>query len=424
MGQRMLRGALAHFDIIEHTVRAQYTRHYLRGAEVGAHSSLRLAVKQYVPKKPRIHSQVQLLTVIGAHGNGLPKELLEPLWDDLHERLDPSRHAIKSIWVADQAHQGQSGVINEGLLGNDPSGFDHARDLLFLINQMQDEMPQPLFGVGHSIGAAHLMHLALLHPRLLQGLVLLDPVLQLENPGIPFGRASTYRRDLWPSREEARKSFLKNPIYGSWESRVFEKWMEVGLRQTPTELYPGSPGSHNQVTLTTPKSQEVFSFLRPLYNGQAGVPPEEDVVHYNDLDRSTYQPGDQFYKPEPAILFRQLPAVKPPVQFVFGKKSTLNSFDEQRTLRQATGSGRGGSGGIDYGYVREHALDCGHFVPMEDPQGTAQITAHFVEDEASKWREAQDTSRKQWHSMPRPQRVSIDDQWRTAIGPKTSTVPK
>jgi hypothetical protein len=61
---------------------------------------------------------------------------------------------------------------------------------------------------------------------------------------------------------------------------------------------------------------------------------------------------------------------------------------------------------------------------MENPQGTAKVTANFLEDEASKWLEAQDAFRQQWYSTPRPQRVSIDDKWRAAIGPKTSTVPK
>ena len=36
------------------------------------------------------------------------------------------------------------------------SWFDHARDLTALINQKRDEMPQPLVGIGHSMGAAQL----------------------------------------------------------------------------------------------------------------------------------------------------------------------------------------------------------------------------------------------------------------------------
>ncbi len=36
------------------------------------------------------------------------------------------------------------------------SWWDNTRDLAALIDQKRDEMPQPLVGVGHSMGAAQL----------------------------------------------------------------------------------------------------------------------------------------------------------------------------------------------------------------------------------------------------------------------------
>lgn len=36
------------------------------------------------------------------------------------------------------------------------SWWDHGRDLMFLINQYQDDIPHPIMGIGHSVGAAHL----------------------------------------------------------------------------------------------------------------------------------------------------------------------------------------------------------------------------------------------------------------------------
>lgn len=88
--------------------------------------------------------------------------------------------------MADVAHQGQSGVLNENLLGNDrmsiavnrikcapflsirlmfmvmlsyatASWFDHPRDLLNLINVKRDEIKLPIVGIGHSFGGAHLL---------------------------------------------------------------------------------------------------------------------------------------------------------------------------------------------------------------------------------------------------------------------------
>ncbi|KAI2908356.1 hypothetical protein CBS147371_10066 [Aspergillus niger] len=187
---------------------------YLRPGAVkaGHESELRLAVKQYIPiDNP--HPKEGDVTIIGAHANAFPKELYEPLWDDIHEQLASQNRRIRSIWIADVAQQGQSGVSNELILGHDPDWLDHGRDLLFMINQFQDQIPQPLVGIGHSMGGMQLAHLSLMHPSLFEGLILLDPVIQRENPGRKFAQASTYRRDLWASREQAAAKFKSNPFY-------------------------------------------------------------------------------------------------------------------------------------------------------------------------------------------------------------------
>ena len=62
---------------------------------------------------------------------------------------------IRGIWIADVAWQGQSGILNEDILGDDPHYNDHARDLLQLINLKREQMPEPIVGVGHSIGGNH-----------------------------------------------------------------------------------------------------------------------------------------------------------------------------------------------------------------------------------------------------------------------------
>lgn len=63
---------------------------------------------------------------------------------------------IRSIWVADVAQQGQSGVLNERVLGDDPSWWDHGRDLFGLIMQRMDDFPHPIIGIGHSMGGMQL----------------------------------------------------------------------------------------------------------------------------------------------------------------------------------------------------------------------------------------------------------------------------
>jgi hypothetical protein len=45
--------------------------------------------------------------------------MLEPFWDDLHERMQREGSRIRGIWIADIASQGRSGIINERNLGPD-----------------------------------------------------------------------------------------------------------------------------------------------------------------------------------------------------------------------------------------------------------------------------------------------------------------
>ena len=84
------------------------------------------------------------------------QELYEPLWDALLRRSQTDDYTIRSIWIADVTNQSASYKLNEPILGNDPSWFDHSRDLLHMINTFRDEMPRPLIGIGHSMGGCQL----------------------------------------------------------------------------------------------------------------------------------------------------------------------------------------------------------------------------------------------------------------------------
>ena len=68
--------------MIEHKVPCQYIREYPRALANTQEDVLHLAVKQYVPVD-NPNPQPGDITIIGAHANGFPKELYEPLWDDL-----------------------------------------------------------------------------------------------------------------------------------------------------------------------------------------------------------------------------------------------------------------------------------------------------------------------------------------------------
>ncbi|KAL8864217.1 MAG: hypothetical protein Q9174_007431, partial [Haloplaca sp. 1 TL-2023] len=96
---------------------------------------------------------------------------------------------------------------------------------------------------------------------------------------------TTFRRDKWSNKDEAAVAFKKNPLFRTWDPRVVDKYVEFGLRELPTALYPSpSPSSQDTkhttknmtegssegerdatekgVTLTTTKHQEAWSFTR------------------------------------------------------------------------------------------------------------------------------------------------------------------
>ncbi|KFY77609.1 hypothetical protein V499_03054 [Pseudogymnoascus sp. VKM F-103] len=406
----------ANFNIKEHVVEAQHIREYARATSFSEEEILKLAVKQYTPLD-NPNPQPGDVTIIGAHANGFPKELYEALWDELYLRSKANGFRIRSIWIADAAHQNQSAILNEEKLGNDPSWMDHPRDLLHMINHFRKEMPLPLFGVGHSFGGNNLACLSLIHPRLLTSLILLDPVILQQNPTGAGGRgapmASTFRRDLWPSREAAAAGFRKNPFYKAWDPRVLEAWNKHGVRETPTLLYPNEKGS---VTLSTPKYHEVQTFIRPTFPDPING-PLAPITHYSHADIDPAVPaGEPFYSPAPYIVLQQLPRLRPSVLYIFGGTSFMAPPEHNAEKMRVTGTGAGGSGGAAKGRVKEVVLEgIGHLVAMEAPVQTAENTAKWISQEMQLWRQEAEKFAG-WAKMGVIEKQVISEKWKNILG--------
>lgn len=439
------------FRVKEHRVPAQHIRGYPHATRHAQEEVLHIVVKQYIPLSDAAVQQ-DAVTIIGAHANGFPKEVYEPLWEEILQRATAAGFAIRGMWIADIASQGGSGVLNEGKLGNEgehrsmclssintkcqpASWFDHSRDLLHMVNHFRSEMPRPLFAIGHSLGGANLVNLALIHPRLFEGQILIDPVIQRrEFAPIDYGPTfmSSIRRDVWPSREAAKTSFLRSKFYQAWDSRVLNLYIKYGLRDLPTEIYPQAqritrpdaaskqtqtmPPSEEtnntrQVTLTTTKHNEVYMFLRPnfeLRDGQGQIISDPEKRRLAHPDLHPYMQAQFFYRPEAPMIFSNLPYLRPSVLYIFGQYSELSAPALEAEKLSATGTDVGGSGGVEAGRVKGVTIKkAGHLIPMQRVAETAEACAQWLGEEMKRWRENEAWLKTKWAETPENEKYTL-----------------
>ncbi|KAF9776950.1 hypothetical protein IL306_004794 [Fusarium sp. DS 682] len=235
--------------------------------------------------------------------------------------------------------------------------------------------------------------------------------MMIPNPSLSLAGLSTKRRDIWPSREDAIAKFKQSKFFQSWDPRVLDLWIEYGLRDIPTELYPKEGLTPDErVTLTTSKHQELFNFVRPTYL-------ERKWESFNDQDpeQNLDCPEYPFHRPEPPKIFRQLPELRPSTLYVFGKQSEFSALTRRKEKMRLTGTGVGGSGGSTAGRVQEEILDCGHLIPMEKVSECAGAIASFIGKDVVRWRDEQEAFKKHREAMPRRQHITIDKQWEEKV---------
>lgn len=281
------------------------------------------------------------------------------------------------------------------------------------------------------------VNLSYYHPRLLSSLVLIDPV--IHDPGSSFPgddrasssgtQKSTFRRDKWPSRAEAKASFLKSKFYQVWDPRVLDLLVRYSLRELPTALYPkdsddsgtadDSELHDGPVTLTTSKHQEVFTFLRPKFEGvdaRGNKMPNRQTHPDLDLDLDA---GHQyhFYRAEPPRTFQNLQYLRPSALYIFGGQSSLSQPDWRKAKMERTGTGVGGSGGAEEGKVKERVFeDVGHLLPMEIPMECADAAADFLPKDLEQWRKDEEAWKKAWESKSKLERTTVSEEWKRNIG--------
>ena len=279
------------------------------------------------------------------------------------------------------------------------------------------------------------VNLSYMHPRLLSTLVLIDPVFHqtssahpAQDPASSSGaQLSTFRRDRWLSRNEAKAAFLKSHFYQAWEPRVLDLWVKYGLRELPTAIYPHESDSSDNsvdseaqdvpVTLTTTKHQEVFTFLRPKFeNADEHGRNSTTRRSHPDLDLND-QDNFPFYRSECSRTFHNLPALRPSALYIFGGKSNLSRSGWREAKIAQTGTGIGGSGGAKEGRVKRVDLDeKGHLMPMEVPEECASAAGDWIVREMGRWRREEEEWRRRWEEREKLEKCTVSEEWKRNVG--------
>lgn len=294
------------------------------------------------------------------------------------------------------------------------------------------------------MGGNNLVNLSLMHPRLFTTLIMIDPVIQrltsIEGNLGP-AKASIRRREIWPSREEAAKKLESSKFYQSWDPRVLDRWVQYGLRELPTYLFPQAPpstltppaisadpstttspptSSEKPVTLRTTKHQEVSTFMRGNFATSEYPNPSVDPnpLTHPDVDPAT-APNSPFYSPVPLATFNRLPNVRPSVFYIFGDEEAgayLSAPILKADKLANTGIGVNGSGGVRKGRVSSVSFDgVGHLIPMEVVDKTADAAAEWIVPEIERWRRIEDVERREWNAVPREKRAVLSEEYVRAM---------
>lgn len=166
-------------------------------------------------------------SLVFAHANGFPVGSYAPLLNFFQEGYEVVGWESRPL-----------------VPGTDPqeiSSWETLSDDLGL--GIQKRFDQPVIGVGHSLGGVCSLMTASSNPQLFRALVLLDPVVFSGFRSLSWGlmkrwgRAHTMplmagalrRRDSWPDRDTARRSWIGKPAFEGWSDEAFDAYLEHGI---------------------------------------------------------------------------------------------------------------------------------------------------------------------------------------------------
>ncbi|UJO23410.1 Type I acyl-CoA thioesterase [Fulvia fulva] len=395
------------FVIREHTFEGQHIREYPRALASNQEDVVWLHAKSYTPHEVDNGSAAGDMTIIAYHANAIQKKAYEPFFETLYRNLKERQGLVpSSIWIADQAAQGTSALLSDETLGNDPSWFDHSRDVLAMTNTFRKHIKKSLVAIGHSMGGVQAIGTSHLHPNLFDAVVMMDSPISL-NYSPSLGAMVNYalgRVETYDTREQAEQAIRKSPVFEGWSKQALQRHIETAFHDSPTVAIP-----NRKIKPTNTKHAEITSLTRPNV-GHMGVSGElsdaQRAVH-PDVDPKAPLTGP-VYNPYPRQAWNLLPSLRPCALFVCGEGSRVCRTNEIEERQNLTGTAPGGSGGAAVGKVASVTVPGGHFMPMTNMDGTAEAIASWLRVEVDRYLKRRNEVVGTWMRKDLPEKQKLD----------------
>ncbi|PCH35875.1 alpha/beta-hydrolase [Wolfiporia cocos MD-104 SS10] len=207
------------------------------------------------------------LTLVFLHGIGAFKESWEPMISSILTSLRGSADQVRidEIWCLDCVQHGDSGLLNEAILGDIFDNADYARDvanfMLYYLpdhiagaNALPSNLPRvsaamadarrlrgipsrTIVMVGHSMGAHSLIYPAVKYPYLFSSLVLVEAAvyptyLEHKDPHRRFETGCLGRRWIWDTRESAVDSIHRSAYFKPWDPEIIRLYCQYAIVKT------------------------------------------------------------------------------------------------------------------------------------------------------------------------------------------------
>ena len=122
------------------------------------------------------------------------------------------------------------------------------------------------------------------------------------------------------------------------------------------------------------------------------------------------------FRPEPVRVLAQLPLLRPSVLYVFGSASPISTPESQLEKLRLTGTGLGGSGGVEKNRVAAVVVEgFGHLLPLQAVELCADKVNDWLNKQLRIWREAMVNNNRHWSSLDQRLKMTIDGKLKAEV---------